>query len=131
MPSSPLTQSQREVERETLIEETAETEGRRRREAADLERRMRETLVTIGFIGHPNAGKSSLVNALLGKQATGVSHTPGKTKYLQTLTLADGFQVRSITLSSVNHFLPLSLPLPLLPNAHSSFLRFFPCLTGV
>lgn len=41
----------------------------------------------IGVIGQPNTGKSSLMNALLGRAAVGVSQTPGKTKHLQTVQL--------------------------------------------
>jgi ribosome biogenesis GTPase A len=43
--------------------------------------------VTLGMIGHPNAGKSSLINALAGKKLLSVSRTPGHTKHLQTLFL--------------------------------------------
>eukprot|EP00769_Ergobibamus_cyprinoides_P004356 gnl/Ergobibamus_cyprinoides/602.p1 GENE.gnl/Ergobibamus_cyprinoides/602~~gnl/Ergobibamus_cyprinoides/602.p1 ORF type:complete len:369 (+),score=77.12 gnl/Ergobibamus_cyprinoides/602:39-1109(+) len=42
---------------------------------------------TVGFYGQPSVGKSSLFNALLGKKATGVSLTAGKTKHLQTFFL--------------------------------------------
>jgi ribosome biogenesis GTPase A len=43
--------------------------------------------ITIGTIGHPNAGKSSCINALVGKKVVSVSNTPGHTKHLQTLFL--------------------------------------------
>lgn len=45
--------------------------------------------VMIGVIGQPNTGKSSLMNAMLGRAAVGVSQTPGKTKHLQTVQLQD------------------------------------------
>eukprot|EP00271_Cylindrocystis_brebissonii_P001093 TRINITY_DN11344_c0_g1_i1.p1 TRINITY_DN11344_c0_g1~~TRINITY_DN11344_c0_g1_i1.p1 ORF type:complete len:824 (+),score=185.19 TRINITY_DN11344_c0_g1_i1:521-2992(+) len=44
-----------------------------------------------GFVGHPNVGKSSTVNALFAKKKTGVTSTPGKTKHFQTLIMNDSF----------------------------------------
>ena len=43
----------------------------------------------VGVLGHPNAGKSSLINAITGHFSVGVSETPGKTKHLQTVILSD------------------------------------------
>ncbi|KAG9455311.1 hypothetical protein H6P81_008215 [Aristolochia fimbriata] len=45
--------------------------------------------VTVGFVGYPNVGKSSTINALVGKKRTGVTSTPGKTKHFQTLSISD------------------------------------------
>jgi len=36
--------------------------------------------VTVGIIGYPNVGKSSLVNSLMRRKAAGVSSIPGFTK---------------------------------------------------
>jgi ribosome biogenesis GTPase A len=43
--------------------------------------------VTIGLIGHPNVGKSSVINALKGKKVVSTSRTPGHTKWRQTIFL--------------------------------------------
>ncbi|GAB2274539.1 GTPase LSG1-2 [Dionaea muscipula] len=45
--------------------------------------------VTVGFVGYPNVGKSSTINALIGQKRTGVTSTPGKTKHFQTLMVSD------------------------------------------
>jgi len=42
---------------------------------------------TVGFVGYPNVGKSSVINALFGAKKVSMSRTPGKTKHLQTLEL--------------------------------------------
>jgi len=44
---------------------------------------------TVGFVGYPNVGKSSVINALFGAKKVSVSRTPGKTKHLQTLELPE------------------------------------------
>lgn len=45
--------------------------------------------VVLGFVGYPNVGKSSTINALVGQKRTGVTSTPGKTKHFQTLIISD------------------------------------------
>ncbi|KAK0093821.1 hypothetical protein PV326_012553 [Microctonus aethiopoides] len=44
-------------------------------------------VVTIGCIGTPNVGKSSFMNAVMGKKVVSVSRTPGHTKHFQTIFL--------------------------------------------
>ena len=38
----------------------------------------------LGMVGQPNVGKSTILNALVGKTVASVSRTPGHTKYFQT-----------------------------------------------
>lgn len=45
---------------------------------------------TIGLIGQPNVGKSSLMNALMASKVVHASRTPGKTKHFQTHYLGGG-----------------------------------------
>ncbi|TPX52994.1 hypothetical protein SeMB42_g01043 [Synchytrium endobioticum] len=45
--------------------------------------------VTIGFVGYPNVGKSSTLNALVGAKKVAVAATPGKTKHFQTIHISD------------------------------------------
>lgn len=50
-------------------------------------------LVTIGCVGHPNVGKSSLLNALYGRKVVSVSRTPGHTKHFQTIFLTENVRL--------------------------------------
>ena len=43
--------------------------------------------VTVGIIGYPNVGKSSIINSLKRSRAVGVSATPGSTRVLQEIQL--------------------------------------------
>ncbi len=49
--------------------------------------------VVVGFVGYPNVGKSSTINALIGGKKTGVTSTPGKTKHFQTLIISDSLML--------------------------------------
>lgn len=42
----------------------------------------------VGMIGHPNVGKSSVINPLLGGKRVSVSRAPGHTKHCQSLQVA-------------------------------------------
>jgi large subunit GTPase 1 len=64
-------------------------------------------LVCIGFVGYPNVGKSSIINALVKKKLVGVAQQPGKTKNFQTIFLE-------------KHLLLCDCPGLIFPNAAST-----------
>ncbi|SPQ99852.1 unnamed protein product (mitochondrion) [Plasmodiophora brassicae] len=45
----------------------------------------------IGMVGMPSSGKSSMVNALIGKHVVSTSRTPGHTKHFQTMILDENW----------------------------------------
>uniref|UniRef100_A0A672M791 Guanine nucleotide-binding protein-like 1 n=1 Tax=Sinocyclocheilus grahami TaxID=75366 RepID=A0A672M791_SINGR len=47
----------------------------------------KDGVLTLGCIGFPNVGKSSVLNSLVGRKVVSVSRTPGHTKYFQTYYL--------------------------------------------
>ncbi|KAI8054039.1 P-loop containing nucleoside triphosphate hydrolase protein [Syncephalis plumigaleata] len=53
-----------------------------------VSRKKKRSTVTIGLIGHPNVGKSSLINSIFGRTVVSASRTPGHTKHFQTLHLS-------------------------------------------
>lgn len=55
--------------------------------------RYKDGILTIGCVGHPNVGKSSFMNALIGKKVVSVSRTPGHTKHFQTIFLTQNIRL--------------------------------------
>lgn len=53
----------------------------------------KDGILTIGCVGHPNVGKSSFMNALIGKKVVSVSRTPGHTKHFQTIFLTPNIRL--------------------------------------
>jgi len=49
--------------------------------------------VKIGFVGHPNVGKSSIMNTLVGEKHFSMSIRPGHTKELQTWNVHENVQL--------------------------------------
>lgn len=44
---------------------------------------------TVGMVGYPNVGKSSVINVLLGAKKVGVASRPGKTKHYQSIYMGN------------------------------------------
>ncbi|KAI7872945.1 hypothetical protein BDF14DRAFT_1960989 [Spinellus fusiger] len=49
--------------------------------------------ITIGLVGHPNVGKSSLINSIMSRTVVSASRTPGHTKHFQTIHLTSNVRV--------------------------------------
>ncbi|KAJ2821032.1 hypothetical protein FBU31_005034, partial [Coemansia sp. 'formosensis'] len=41
--------------------------------------------ITLGLVGHPNVGKSTVINSIMGRTVVSTSRTPGHTKHFQTI----------------------------------------------
>lgn len=52
-----------------------------------MEELYKDGILTVGCVGFPNVGKSSIINGLVGRKVVSVSRTPGHTKYFQTYFL--------------------------------------------
>ncbi|CAK9319437.1 unnamed protein product [Citrullus colocynthis] len=83
-----------QYEAEQIVERrtTSSTNSTSRLDNLSLGGNMNEKLsgsVMVGFVGYPNVGKSSTINALVGQKRAGVTSTPGKTKHFQTLIISD------------------------------------------
>jgi tRNA modification GTPase len=82
----------------TMIEQTREVMG-----AARLGQLIREGLAVV-IVGPPNAGKSSLLNALSGQDAAIVTPIPGTTRDLLKLDIqVDGLPIRIVDTAGLRH----------------------------
>ncbi len=54
-------------------------------DAIPTKTRFQNGILTLGLVGQPNAGKSSLINSMMGRRVVSVSKTPGHTKHFQTI----------------------------------------------
>jgi hypothetical protein len=56
-------------------------------------RRYKWKPVSVGIIGYPNTGKSSLINALVGRKKTKVAAKPGHTRGIQWIKIDSGIRL--------------------------------------
>ncbi|KAJ2779474.1 hypothetical protein H4R18_003993 [Coemansia javaensis] len=49
--------------------------------------------LTLGLVGHPNVGKSTVINSILQRTAVSTSRTPGHTKHFQTIHVSAGLRL--------------------------------------
>ncbi|KAF7784104.1 hypothetical protein Agabi119p4_269 [Agaricus bisporus var. burnettii] len=70
---------------------------------------LKPDFLTIGLIGQPNVGKSSLLNALFGTKIVRASKTPGKTKHFQTLFLTQDIRLVDCPGLVVPNYVPMEM----------------------
>eukprot|EP00177_Eucheuma_denticulatum_P006295 GFKZ01011483.1.p1 GENE.GFKZ01011483.1~~GFKZ01011483.1.p1 ORF type:complete len:695 (+),score=98.00 GFKZ01011483.1:210-2294(+) len=92
---SPNVESGAPVNRKWQSQRDSDTESNMSEMTFDLveDDLVRENMITIGVLGHPNAGKSSMINGVFRKKVVSTSRTPGHTKHLQTIFLSESVRL--------------------------------------
>ena len=85
-PQQPQAEEAEQAVKEAEVEEEEEQDELYNLQPASS-RPSRDSILVVGVIGHPNAGKSSFINSLFGRPVVSASDTPGHTKHLQSLAL--------------------------------------------
>lgn len=101
-----------------VVDDTEATQLQSNDSDMSAEARQLEPL-TIGLVGQPNVGKSSLLNALLGTTKVRASRTPGKTKHWQTILWGARREVRIVDCPGL--VCPSVVPLELQAMSGSEF----------
>jgi ribosome biogenesis GTPase A len=79
--------------------------------------------LTLGLVGHPNVGKSSLVNSIMRRTVVSASRTPGHTKHFQTIHISDNVRL----CDSPGLVFPALIPRALQVNCCIFFLLWVQC----
>lgn len=82
--------------------------------------------LTIGLVGQPNVGKSSLLNALMGTTRVRASKTPGKTKHFQTILWGSAREVKIVDCPGLVCPSPVPMELQAMAGSESACAQTWP-----